>query len=85
MVWTQDTYDTLVTKTKTLVVDLATLIARDCKLGKDPMLNLDLLEYSENILTGLKYGVLIYQDKHYDYLNEQVQIITSKCRKYLTV
>jgi len=85
MVWTQATYDALVTKTKSMVVDLGVLLVRDCTLGQDTTINLDLLEYSMNILNGLKYGVLIYQDEHYDYLNEQVDIIYGKCRKYLTV
>jgi len=85
MVWTETTYDNLVSQTKTLVVDLGCLVARDCKLGNDITLNLDLLLYALNLLNGLKYGVLIYQDGHLDYINEQVQIMYHRCRKYRTV
>lgn len=85
MVWTQDTYDDLVVKTKTVLVDLGLLVSRDCKLGKPSNLNLDLLMYASNLLNALKYGVLIFQDEHFDYINEQVQIMYNRCRKYRTV
>ena len=85
MVWTQDYYDALVLKAKTVLVDLGLLVARDCKLGRSSNTNLDLLLYASNLLNALKYGVLIFQDDHYDYINEQVQILYNRCRKYRTV
>jgi len=85
MVWTQDTYDELVDMTKDVMVDLAQIICNNMDLGKSIDQDLDLLEYACNLYNGLKYGVLIYQDEHFDYLNEQVMILRTRCRKYLNV
>lgn len=83
MVWDQDKLDDLVLVGKDLSDKLGELIIQDLKLGKDININLDLLLTMENTLYGLEYGTLIYQDEHYDYAAELVDIINRKCFKYV--
>lgn len=85
MVWTQADYDSLIADSKDLMVDLAQIIAIKMTLGENIDNDLDLLEYASNMFNGLKYGVLIYQDEHFDYMKDQITTMRIRCRKYLQV